>query len=113
MKRQEAYFILIVTFVLVVLWIAFSILHSATDSTISSVINTQIADISPSFNTKIIENLKTRKQVTPLAGAPVVTPSASNSATTIQNPTPTPLPSIAPAAGLNSTNATNTAILTP
>jgi hypothetical protein len=71
MNRQEAYFILIATFILVLAWIIFSILDSAVNSTISQTLTVQITSISPTFDTNIIEGLKKRQQVIPLDVEPV------------------------------------------
>lgn len=94
MKRNEAYFIVIATFIVIVVWIIFSILDSAVSSTISKGLNAQIAPISPTFNTKIIDGLKTRKEVLPenLEAVPAASSSASPVSFEIQGPRPTTQP---------------------
>lgn len=97
MKRNEAYFILISTFVLIVAWIIFSILQSAFNSTISEPINAQINPIIPSFDTQTIAAVKKRQVVAP--AAEIQTPIASDAA---QTPTPTiAVPSITPVSSIS------------
>lgn len=77
MKREEAFFILIATFILVLAWIVFSILDSAVSSTISKGFSGQLLAIQPKFNTKVIDELKTRQQILPLNVDPVTEASSS------------------------------------
>jgi hypothetical protein len=111
MKRQEAMFILIATFVVVIAWIAFAIYESFNNSTISKTLSVQISPISATFNTKIIDTVKKRQQVNPLNLEIVATPTpASREAQTIpsaQTPTPIPTTPIA------STSATGQLTETP
>lgn len=66
MKRKQILFILIPTFIFVVIWIISSIYHGLMTSTISQNENMQITPISPNFDIKVIDNLKQRKAVTPI-----------------------------------------------
>lgn len=66
MKRKQILFILIPTFIFVVIWIISSIYHGIVTSTISQNENMQITPISPNFDTKVIDNLKQREVVTPI-----------------------------------------------
>jgi predicted nucleic acid-binding protein len=77
MKKQEAFFILIATFILILAWIVFSILDSAVSSTISQSLHFQIAPISPTFDTKVVDELKKRQQVVSL-NAEAVAPASTS-----------------------------------
>ena len=66
MKRKDILIILIPTFIFVILWIVFSIHHAINTPTISNATNAQIAPISPNFDTKTIDALKKRVNVTPI-----------------------------------------------
>lgn len=102
MKKREFLFILISSSILVFAWIVFSILESAMSSTISESLQVQTAAIPGTFNTKLIQTVKTRKQITPVnIDAVVVSPTpgtATQSATpiptisSILQPTSTPIP---------------------
>lgn len=65
MKRKENMLILIPSFILVLLWIAFSIYHNLISSTISETLNVQISKINPSFDLKTMRALKERNPVSP------------------------------------------------
>lgn len=93
MKRNEAYFILIATFIVIVVWIIFSVLDSAVSSTISKGLSKQTLPIQPSFNTKVIDELKKRKIITPEnPQTSAATSSASPVSFEIQGPRPTTSP---------------------
>lgn len=66
MKRNDILSILIPSFIFVVAWIGFSLYHNIASSTISEVLNIQIAPISPDFDSVTINGLKTRQNVTPI-----------------------------------------------
>lgn len=66
MKKKDILIILISVFIFVIFWIGFNIYHNSAKSTISESINLQIAPISPNFDTKTIENLKKRQNITPI-----------------------------------------------
>lgn len=81
MKRRENMLILIPSFILVLLWIIFSIYHNLSSSTISEALNLQISPIAPAFDLDTVENLKRREQIIPASNAlpetPTPTPSIS------------------------------------
>lgn len=66
MKRKDIIFLLIPMLVIVILWVIFSIYHSYITSTIPTNLNMQILSISPNFDLKTIEAIKTRRVVTPI-----------------------------------------------
>lgn len=66
MKRREILFLIISTFILVVVWVGFSIYHNAVTSTISQTLSIQITPISPTFDMQTFEKLKEREKVSPL-----------------------------------------------
>ena len=70
MKKNDAIFLLIASFVLVFVWISFNILHGLTTSTIPENINQQIIPINPNFDTKTVEKLKSRIKITPILNSP-------------------------------------------
>lgn len=66
MKRREILFLIISTFILVVVWVGFSVYHNAVTSTISQALSIQITPISPTFDMQTFEKLKEREKVSPL-----------------------------------------------
>lgn len=66
MKQREILFLLGSIMVVVFVWIAFTLLHNTLTSTISGELTQAIVPIQPTFNTKIIEALKTRTVVKPV-----------------------------------------------
>lgn len=66
MRRKDVLIILIPTFIFVIVWVVSSIYHNAKTSTISESVNADIAQISPNFDTKTIDELKKRQAVTPI-----------------------------------------------
>lgn len=91
MKKKEFLFILISSSILVFAWIVFSILESAMSSTISETLQVQTSAIPATFDSKIMNSIKNRKQITPQNIDTRIpdTDTASGSAT--PNPTVTPI----------------------
>lgn len=75
MKQKDILIIVILLFVLVSAWIGESIYRSAVSSTISENINRDITPISPDFDTKTIDRLKSRDKIFPLYDLENVSPS--------------------------------------
>ncbi len=71
-------------FVIVVVWIVFSLYHTYVTSTISDDLQMQITPIDGSFDTATIDKLKSRTKTTPLAAIN----QASSSAAISPSPTP-------------------------
>lgn len=65
MKRNQIIIILALLLIAVVVWIAINVYHNLKESTISEVTNQEILPINPSFDTKVIEILKEREEVSP------------------------------------------------
>lgn len=66
MKRKDILTLLVPTFIFIFAWIGFGIYHNSVKSTISEELNMQITPISPDFDTKTIDKLKKRQNVTPI-----------------------------------------------
>lgn len=66
MKRKNILVLLIPTFILVFAWIGFGIYHNSVKSTISEELNMQITPLLPDIDTKTIDKLKKRQNVTPV-----------------------------------------------
>ncbi|MBI4097331.1 MAG: hypothetical protein HY428_02860 [Candidatus Levybacteria bacterium] len=113
MREKDLFYLVLSSFILTALWVGTNIYHAFATSTISDVLQVQIAPISPNFDPRIIQNLKQREKITPLftfsaqdgglsptpppAGGPTrtptPTPTASRSATqTLQSGIATPTP---------------------
>jgi uncharacterized ParB-like nuclease family protein len=86
MNKTQAYFLLIFTFILILVWIVFSIIQSRVNSTISVPLTVQIAPINPSFDMQTIASLKKRIIVAPASEIPTETATA---AAQQNQPTPT------------------------
>lgn len=66
MKQRDVLFLVIPFFMLVLIYIIFSVYHNSVTSTISENLNIQITPIAPDFNQKTISDIKKRGQVMPL-----------------------------------------------
>lgn len=66
MKQKDILLLSISAFVLIMAWIAFSIYHNSAESTISEPIEEKIVPIAPDFNTKIIDDIKNKRDIQPL-----------------------------------------------
>lgn len=66
MKQRDILILLVPAFILVVIWVGFSIYHNSAVSTIPSNVNEQINPITPYFDTNTIENLTKRQVVIPI-----------------------------------------------
>lgn len=86
MKRKDILALLIPIFILVFAWIGFDIYHSSVKSTISEELNMQITSISPDFDTKTIDKLKKRQNVTPV----YQTSGSTQNSTVVPTPIVTP-----------------------
>lgn len=65
-RQNDILFILISSFVVVVVWIGFNIYHIHVTSTISQHIQYQLTPVSPNFNQEVMQQLTKRKNVNPL-----------------------------------------------
>lgn len=65
-KKRDFLNLSISLFAVVTAWVAFSIYHSFTTTTISEDLQMQITPINPTFDTETIESLKSRKKIVPL-----------------------------------------------
>jgi len=65
MKQKDVLITIIVLFIFTLVWIGFSIRHSAVSSTISESTNKDISPIAPTFDTKAIDKLKKRQKIIP------------------------------------------------
>jgi hypothetical protein len=98
MKKNDILLILIPSFVFALAWISFSIYHNIITSTISEPLSVQIAPITPSFNTSVINDLKNREKVSPLYNLsalvqePTIQASPSANPIVITNSTPVDTP---------------------
>lgn len=64
--QKDILYITISSFILMVLWVGSNIYHAAVSSTIAPDLQLQIQPIDPSFNTDVIQKLKTREKIAPL-----------------------------------------------
>ncbi len=92
MKQKDILFLLISTFIIVILWVIFSVYHNYILSTISEPIQMQIVPISPNFDTKAIDKLKKREKISPSYTIENTQVSISPSPSPIASSTPTPVP---------------------
>lgn len=83
MRKNDLTIFLTSILVFVCLWIGFNIYHNSVSSTITPSVNIQIAPISPTFDTKIIDELKKRESVTPIFQ---LNPSTNQTTPTIEAP---------------------------
>lgn len=94
MKHKDILLIVIPSFLLIVVWIVFTIVHNSISSTIPQALGIQIKPITPSFDTATLESLKKRSKVQPLYQI--------NIPEVIVSPSPVPLSSSS--SSLNPTN---------
>jgi hypothetical protein len=65
-KRQnDIFYILVPSFVLILLWIVFTIYRSAISSTLTQTQVTLLKPLSPTFDITVIEQLKKRQRIEP------------------------------------------------
>lgn len=94
MKQKDILFLLISSAFLAAVWIVFTILHNALTSTISGTTLQQIQPINGTFDTKTLQVLQTRKQITPnttFQGSEQYTPTPTLPPVQVINPTGTTL----------------------
>jgi len=92
MKKNDILVILVPSFIFVLAWIGFSLLHNIATSTISEALNTQITPISPNFDENTIAALKERTNVAPLYQ--IIVPIQNSVPATPSAATPTPTPTV-------------------
>ncbi|KKR76768.1 MAG: hypothetical protein UU21_C0004G0035 [Candidatus Levybacteria bacterium GW2011_GWA2_40_8] len=66
MRQRDILLVIIPTFIMVVLWVAFSIYHNHISSTISEPLSLQIEPIGQSFDLNTLDNLKKRERLSPV-----------------------------------------------
>ncbi len=76
MKQKNLLFITISSFILILIWIGFSIYDKAVSSTIGEVLNIQIQPITPNFDEQMIDRLKKRKKVLPVSETTQTSPAS-------------------------------------
>lgn len=81
MKQKDIIIILTFTCIVAVAWIIFTIYHISVTTTISDTLFNEITPINPTFNQKVIDELKNRENTTPLYELKVATPTANSSST--------------------------------
>lgn len=74
MKQEEILFFLGSACIVVFAWIAFTVLHNSLTSTIGSTTAQAISPIQPTFNTKIIDAMRSRSTIVPLNIIPTQSP---------------------------------------
>lgn len=93
MKRNDILYILIPACILVFVWIAFNIQHSAITSTISEATNIQIMPIDSTFDMQTINAIKQREAAFPISvlknQATISAPTPSQKATSSASETAT------------------------
>jgi|SRR5581483_8164599 len=89
MKQKEILFVVVSIFILVLIYIGFTIYHKSIASTISPDLSLQITPIAPAFDTATIEDLKKRNSVVP----DFTQNTASQSVSPTVTPSPIPIPS--------------------
>lgn len=98
MKQKDILFLVLSITTISFIWIIFTVIHSAVSSTISNEVTKELTPIEGTFNQKILEKLRTRKNTTPLYtvqnSEPPLSPTISPTTTT--SPTPPPDDTITP-----------------
>ena len=93
-KQKDTLIIVILLFIFVLIWIGESVYRSAISSTISENVSQEISPISPTFDTKTIDKLKSREKLTPsfelqnASSTPIVIPTLPYSPNASQEGTP-------------------------
>ena len=92
---HDLLFVSISSFIVVAFWIGFNLYHTWVTTTIAPEMQIQITSISPDFDTATLQQLKSRKQVTPittLSGKKLIdidtTPSPTPAQPLVNAPTP-------------------------
>ncbi len=93
MKRTDFFLILIGGTIIVIAWIAFSVVHNLQTSTLSNESVSQTLPIAPNFDTNTINKIKDRNMVTPQFNLGNV---SASQAGILPTPTPTPTPVLTP-----------------
>ncbi len=100
MKKKELLFIVVSFFLLIIVYIGFSVFHNSVTSTISEDLNIQILPISSTFDEKTISELKKRNNVSPIYQlTPLQSPTPSSIPTPTLSPTPAPTKTATPSGG--------------
>ena len=95
-KQKDILFVLISSFVVVVVWIGSNLYHIHVTSTVAPDIQKLLSPIDPTFDTQIIQKLKSRINVVPAFERQAIASPAAQTST----PTPTtPIPNTAAASG--------------
>lgn len=65
MKQRDIILLAVSYFLLVVIWLVFSIYHNSVTSNIPEAVNIQVSPINPQFDEKTILELKQRENILP------------------------------------------------
>lgn len=87
MKQKDIFYIVLSSFIVIVIWIVANLWHIQNVSKLSDSVIMQTTPITPSFDTQTLQKLKTRSQTSPDFS---IKNNASPSAT------PTPIPIVSP-----------------
>lgn len=93
MNQKNLITLLVLIVIVVTALVGSNIYHSAVTSTIPEILAIQVKPINPTFQTKVLDELKKRTKVSPQLNAPppVITPTPA-AQTPLVRPSPTPLP---------------------
>jgi hypothetical protein len=95
MNNKQFLIIIVVTFIVIIIWIITDIVHTRPSVEINPKLSTLLSPLNPSFDPKIIDQIK---EVTPVTDLQIENKktsrfsTASNSAQPAVNPNATPLP---------------------
>lgn len=93
-RPNDIFYIIIPSFILILLWIIFTIYRSAISSTLTETQVTLLKPLSPTFDTAVIEQLRKRQPITPDLSQEI---QAEIDEETIASQAATPLPPASPA----------------
>lgn len=91
MKQKDIFYIVVSSFILIVIWIASNLWHIQNASKLTETVITQSLPITPSFDTKTLIKLKERTTAAPVFSTK---PIASQAAILTPATTPTPTQSV-------------------
>lgn len=100
MKQKDILFILISSFILILVWMGFNLWHIKQVSTLSEPVSQQLIPINPYFDKAVIQKIMQRQQIAPLYKLNQATSSASLTPTpslSALSPTPISTSSVTPA----------------
>lgn len=88
MGRRDVLLLSFLTFITAIAWIVFDVYHASVTSTIPQEVETQLAPVTPKFDTEVIEKIRRRENIEPFGSENAIVPVKTTTSSATITPRP-------------------------